>query len=162
MTVLARRDNVFEDLFDFRQDFDSLFNRLLRNNGGGTSRQDELSIVAPPIEAFIDDEKREYRLRVALPGVKPEEIQLSLHGDRLTISGEHSAAKEKKDASYLQREFSFERFKRTVVLPDDVDTAKISAEYNNGILEIVAPFNASASPRTIEVKSESKSKASTA
>jgi HSP20 family protein len=119
-------------------------------------------IAAPPIEALVDTEKKEYRLRVALPGVSPEEIQLSLQGGSLTISGEHKAAEEKKDSSYLHREFSFERFQRTVILPEDIDIEKISAEYNNGVLEIVAPFSAAALPKKIEVKSKAKTKAITA
>jgi HSP20 family protein len=160
MTVLARRDNAFEELFDFRRDFDGLFDRLVRSGGG--ARSADMLIAAPPIEALVDTEKKEYRLRVALPGVSPEEIQLSLQGGSLTISGEHKAAEEKKDSSYLHREFSFERFQRTVILPEDIDIEKISAEYNNGVLEIVAPFSAAALPKKIEVKSKAKTKAITA
>jgi HSP20 family protein len=160
MAVLARRESGLEDLFDFRRDFDGLISRMVRSGAGGI-RPSDLSVAAPPIEALVDTEKKEYRLRVALPGVKPEEIQLSLQGNSLTISGEHKAEEEKKDSSYIHREFSFERFERTIVLPKDIDTDDISAEYNNGVLEIVAPFSAAALPKKIEVKSQAKSKAAT-
>jgi HSP20 family protein len=93
---------------------------------------------------------------VALPGLNPDEIQLSLQGNSLRISGEHKASDEQKESRYLQREFSFERFERTIVLPEDVDTEKVAAEYKHGVLEIVGPLRANAAPKRIEIKNTPK------
>jgi HSP20 family protein len=79
----------------------------------------------------------------------------------LTVSGEHKSENEKKDTNYLEREFSFGRFERLITLPQGVDTEKLSAEYNNGVLEISAPLNASALPKRIEVKGQGQGQAKT-
>ncbi len=96
--------------------------------------------------------------RIALPGVDPHEVQLNVHGNRLTLSGEHKSTEEKKEVDFLHREFSYGRFERTVILPEGVDTERLTAEYNNGVLEIVAPMTAAALPRRIEIKSLAKAK----
>jgi HSP20 family protein len=116
----------------------------------------------PPIQSWIDNEKKTYHLRVALPGVNPDEVQINAQGNTLTISGEHEAGEEKEQADYFRREFSFERFERTVVLPEGVDVGKINAEYNNGVVEITAPLSEAALPKRIEIKSADKTKAARA
>jgi HSP20 family protein len=152
MANLARSENMFDDLFDFRRDFDGVFNRLLKNNLKTNGSSAEILVAAPPIEARVDAADKTYHLRIALPGVSAEEVKLNLQGNSLTVSGEHKATEEKNDSNYLQREFFFERFQRTVPLPEDIDTERISAEYKNGVLEIVAPIKATALPKQIEIK----------
>lgn len=157
MALLTIRQNPVDDLFDFRRDFDSIFNRLLSNR---TESLERTSI--PPIQAWIDSDKKAYRLRVALPGVSANEVQINAQGNTLSISGEHRTNEEKEQADFLQREFSFTRFERTVMLPDGVDPGKISADYNNGVLEINAPLSEAATPRRIEIKSSGSAKAARA
>jgi HSP20 family protein len=161
--LATRRGNVFEGLFDFRRDFDGIFNRLLtqsaqKNNGA------LITLVAsvPPIEARVDAQDNKYHLRVALPGVEPNEVQITLQGQYLTISGEHKTQQDEKDSAYLEKEFFYERFERTIALPDAVDTEKINAEFSNGVLEITAPLKAGALPKKIEIKSLPKAKATNA
>jgi HSP20 family protein len=162
MTFLARRENLFDDLFDFRRDFDGMFNRILKNGtrteGGSTA----MVILAPPIEAWVDTKEKKYHLRVALPGVTPDEVKLDLQGNSLAISGEHKTGGEKKESNHFHKEFSFESFERTVLLPEDVDAEKITAEYKNGVLEIVAPLSAAAIPKRIEIKTEEKAEGTSA
>jgi HSP20 family protein len=62
----------------------------------------------------------------------------------------------------MHKEFSYEHFERTVMLPESVDTGKINAEFNNGVLEITAPLSANALPRKIEIKSLPKTKGASA
>ena len=150
MADLTRRNNISE-LFDFRRDFDSLFNRFLTGSASTTELAPAIGFV-PPIEVRFDNQDKKYHVRVALPGVDPNEIQLNLYGNRLTISGEHKSDQEKKDSDYVHREFSYERFERTVVLPEDVDTEKLNAEFNNGMLEITVPVSSAALPRKVEIK----------
>jgi HSP20 family protein len=97
-----------------------------------------------------------------LPGLDPKDLQVELEGNNLTVSGEHKETQEKKDADYLQQEFSYGRFERTIMLPEGVDTSKLSAEYNNGVLEIIAPLSEAALPKRIEVKSSAKAKGASA
>ena len=97
-----------------------------------------------------------------MPGVDPKEVELHLRGNNLTVSGEHKSKAEKKGADHLQQEFSYERFERTIVLPDGVDAQKLTAEYNNGVLEVTAPLSESALPKRIEIKSLAKTKGASA
>jgi HSP20 family protein len=89
-------------------------------------------------------------------------VKLDLQGNSLTISGQHKTEGEKKESDYLHKEFSFESFERTVVLPEDLDAEKITAAYKNGVLEIEAPLNATAVPKRIEIRTEEKANATSA
>jgi HSP20 family protein len=162
MANLARREHNFNDLFDLRHGFDQIFNRMLRTSSQSGDREVRTFMAIPPIEAWVDNNEKKYHLSIALPGVDPKEVQVNLQGNHLTVSGEHKSEDEKKDTNYLEREFSFGHFERLITLPEGVDTERLSAEYNNGVLEISAPLNASALPKRIEVKSQAKTRQATA
>ena len=115
-------------------------------------------MAIPPIEAWVDNNEKKYHLSIAIPGMDLKDLQIDLQGNNLTVSGEHKSEGEKKDANYLEREFSLGRFERLITLPEGVDTEKLSAEYNNGVLEISAPLSASALPKRIEIKTQPKAK----
>lgn len=153
MTNLIPRDNFFQDLFDFRRDFDQIFNRFL----SWPSAQEESAMTtagfSPAIESFIDKDGKKFHCQVMLPGVDPKNVNLQVQGNTLTISGERSATKETKEAEYLRREITYGSFQRSMMLPEGVDTDKLNAEYRNGILEITAPISAAALPRKVEIKS---------
>jgi HSP20 family protein len=153
MTDLARRNNIFNELFDFRRDFDGLFNRLVMGSSSGNDLAAPANGFVPPIEVRFDNQDNKYHMRVALPGFEPNEIQLNLQGNRLMISGEHKSDQEKKESDYMHREFSYASFERTIVLPENVDTEKLTAELTNGMLEITVPVSSAALPKKIEIKS---------
>jgi HSP20 family protein len=158
MRKLAVRENWFEDLFDFRRGFEQIFNRLLAG-WPDTERAATMFGLMPQIEAWIDKEAKKYHLRLALPGVDPKKVDLKLQGNMLTISAESKASREAKEVDYLYREINYGTFQRTLTLPEGVDAEKISAEFNNGLLEITAPIAAAALPRRVEIKSLPKAKA---
>lgn len=158
MRKLAVRENWFEDLFDFRRGFEQIFNRLL-TGWPDTEREATMFGLVPQIEAWIDKEAKKYHLRLALPGVDPKKVDLKLQGNMLTISAESKASREAKEVDYLYREINYGTFQRTLTLPEGVDAEKISAEFNNGLLEITAPIAAAALPRRVEIKSLPKAKA---
>jgi len=151
MTHLIPRDNFFQDLFDFRRDFDQIFHRFL----SWPSAQEEATSTAgfsPAIESFIDREGKKFHCQVMLPGVDPKDVNLQVQGNTLTISGERSTSRETKEADYLRREITYGSFERSILLPEGVDKDKLNAEYRNGILEITAPIAAAALPRKVEIK----------
>lgn len=156
----ARRFDLFEDLTDFRQHFDEIFNRLTgfprMMEGLPAIRQ---TTFIPPLDAWVDKDTKKYNLRVALPGVDPKDVQLNVEGNRLSITGEHKSSEEKKEKDYHIREFSYGRFERSVMLPEGVDASKLAAEYKDGVLEIAAPVTEAALPRKIEIKALPKAKA---
>lgn len=117
----------------------------------GQQVSERILAAAPPIEAWIDKEKNEYHLSIAVPGVDPNELRLHIEGGNLTVQGDQQQQTPSRDSRYLQREFSRQRLHRTITLPESVDTEKISAQYRNGILEITAPLKESAASRQIQV-----------
>jgi HSP20 family protein len=132
MANLTRSRNSLDEMFDFRRDFEGLLNRLLASNALSSSRGTARLATAPPIEARVDNRDQKYHLKIALPGVKPSEVQINLQGDTLAVSGEHKTEEEKKNSNYVNKEFSYERFERVVTLPDGLDIEKLTAEFNNG------------------------------
>jgi HSP20 family protein len=159
MTKLAKREGLFEDLFDFRQDLDELFNRMLSRSPWLSERVAPLlQPEVPPVEAWVDKDGKNYHVRVAVPGIDPQNVQLNIQGNTLSIRGERKESREAKDVNYLRREISYGAVDRTLVLPEGVETDKITAEYNNGVLEIGAPIASAALPRRIEIKAAVKTK----
>ena len=158
MANLVKREHLFNELSELRHTFDRLLSRVVNPSTSTNEPEARLIFAVPPIEAWVDNEKKEYRLSIAVPGVDPKEIQLNLHGQDLTISGEHKSSKENKDTDYLEQEFSYNRFARTIVLPEGVEASKVTAEYKNGVLEITAPLSESSLPKRIEIKTETRAK----
>ena len=74
-----------------------------------------------------------------MPGVKPENVEITLEGDTLTIKGEHKAEEEKEDVHYHLRERRYGTFSRTITLPTTVKAEDIQADYHDGILELKMP-----------------------
>jgi HSP20 family protein len=140
------------DLFDFRRDFDEVFNRFL-NWRSPQEEQNLLEGFVPAIETSIDKDGKKFQCHVMLPGVDPKDVNIQVQGNTLNISGERSTSRETKESDYLHREITYGSFQRLVELPEGVDKDKLNAEYRNGILEITAPIAAAALPRRIEVKS---------
>jgi HSP20 family protein len=152
MTKLIPHDNFFQDLFDFRRDFDQIFNRFLSWPSAHEESAMTTAGFSPAIESFLDKDAKKFYCQVMLPGVDPKNVNLQVQGNTLTISGERSATKETKEADYLRREITYGSFQRSILLPEGVDTDKLNAEYRNGILEITAPVSAAALPRKVEIK----------
>ena len=162
MANLVKREHLFNELSELRHTFDRLFSRVLNHSTSTDEPEARLIFAVPPIEAWVDNDKKEYHLSIAVPGVDPKEVQLNLHGNNLTISGEHKSTDNRKNAAYLHQEFSYERFARKIVLPEGVETSKLTAEYKDGVLEVTAPLSESALPKKIEIKTETKAKGASA
>jgi HSP20 family molecular chaperone IbpA len=103
MANVARRQNTFNELFDLRSSFDHLFNRIANNSTGADDQSARLIFVVPPIEAWVDNDKKEYHLSIAVPGIDPKEVELKVHGNNLTVVGEHKGSDEKKGKDYLEQ-----------------------------------------------------------
>jgi HSP20 family protein len=89
----------------------------------------------------IKEEEKEYEVEVAVPGMKKDDFNITLENNMLTISSEKEHKEEEKDkkGNYTRREFSYQAFKRTFAMPDNVNADKIKAEYHDGILSIHLP-----------------------
>jgi len=115
----------------------------------------------PSVEMYEKEDK--FVVRAELPGMKKEEIDVSVVGNTLTISGERKAETEVKEEDYYRCELCYGKFSRSISLPAAVDAAKVDASYENGILEITLPKIEAAKPKKITIKTkEAKAKASEA
>jgi HSP20 family protein len=89
-----------------------------------------------------------------MPGVHPNQIDIDVTGDALSISGERMPDEVVKDARYHRRERSYGSFSRTIQLPFMVDTSKVEANFKNGVLMIALPRAEADKPKKITVKSK--------
>lgn len=90
-------------------------------------------------------------VRASLPGVAPEEVQVTIHGDTLTIQGESKEERREDDETWHLRERRHGTFRRTVTLSVPVDADRASAEHDHGVLRLTLPKAESARPRQIKV-----------
>jgi HSP20 family protein len=90
-------------------------------------------------------------VKAAVPGVKPDEIDLSVTGDTLTIKGETKAEEKFEEGSYLRKERRFGAFQRTLTLPTNVVADKAKAEFENGVLTLTLPKSEEVKPKAIKV-----------
>ena len=78
-------------------------------------------------------------IKATLPGVKPEEVDISITGDTLTIKGEHEEEQEVKEENYLHRERRYGAFNRSILVPVQVKADKAEAVFENGVLTLTLP-----------------------
>lgn len=125
-------------------------NRLLEESFLGLGRFDLFGRTMP---LDIRETEHEFVVEAAAPGIKPEELQISVTGDTLTIFAEHKAEEEKEDKTraYIRRERYVGEMYRTVRLPITVDADKIAATYENGILTVHLPKAEKALPKRVPI-----------
>ena len=136
----------FGRLTDLRDEIDRLFEVPLT---GLTQASRLLSGWTPAIDVYED--KDQLTVKAELPGMKKEDIELSLHDGCLSVSGERRSEGKYQDAEVYRAERFFGRFQRTVSLPTPVATDKVKAQYKDGILTVTLPKTEEAKPRHIDV-----------
>jgi HSP20 family protein len=106
--------------------------------------------------ADLSESDKEIQATIELPGMDEKDIEVLLTDDRLTIKGEKKNEREEKEKDYHVIERSYGSFQRSFTLPAEVDAAKTSAVFKNGVLTVTIPKSASAKAavRKIEVKSK--------
>lgn len=90
-------------------------------------------------------------VRAAVPGVKPEDMDVSLVDGTLTIKGERKSEQEVKDADYIHREYQTGSFTRSVALPRGLNTGKAEASYDNGILTVAIPKSEESKHKSLKI-----------
>ena len=105
--------------------------------------------------ADVIEREDSFVVQVELPGMKREDIDVSVTGTTLNISGERKAEAEVKKEGYRRRERSYGSFSRSMSLPSNVDADKIKASYEDGVLELVLPKTAETKPKKVVVSSGS-------
>ncbi|MFQ5852107.1 MAG: Hsp20/alpha crystallin family protein [Candidatus Binatia bacterium] len=145
------RWNPFQELTSWHRDIDELFNRFFRLFPAEREESD-LTSWLPPMEAYEKDGY--YIVRLDLPGVNPKDVEVSVENDSLIIRGERKKAEEAQEKGYHYRETASGRFERRLELHKDVDTNKVAARYENGVLEISMPLPAHLVGRKVPIQIE--------
>ena len=122
--VAERMPSVFDDFF---KPWNDIF------DAGLTGR----IMNVPAVN--ITEQKDDYMVSLAAPGLKKEDFKIDVDGNMLTISSEKEEKKEEKEARYTRKEYSYSSFERCFTLPDGVNKEKIEAHYENGLLKLVLP-----------------------
>ena len=112
---------------------------------------------APALDIFEKNDR--FVVKAEIPGMKEDDIDVSVIGDTLTIKGECKAEKEVKEEDYYCCERSYGSFSRSIALPSSVDAKKIEASYEDGILEISLPKAPEVKPKKIAVSAKKIEKA---
>ncbi|HEY0274103.1 MAG TPA: Hsp20/alpha crystallin family protein [Chitinophaga sp.] len=140
-----------EHIPSFPSLFDDFFSRELFNWGNSNFSSTSSTLPAVNIRETADN----FEVEVAAPGMEKNDFHISLEGNVLVISSEKSQEDEKKQEGYSRREFSYQSFQRSFVLPRDVvDEDGIKARYENGLLLLSIPKKEEAKqkgPKRIEI-----------
>jgi len=102
----------------------------------------------------IAEKDNEFVVKAEIPGCKAEDVNISVHGNILTISGEKKAEEEKKEKGYYHMERSYGSFRRDLTLASEVDPAKIEAICKDGVLTITVPKSEKAKPVKVKIKEQ--------
>ncbi|MCF7791127.1 MAG: Hsp20/alpha crystallin family protein [Victivallales bacterium] len=140
MWNLLNFDNPFGELRNLHSEVNKLFNSY------GSSTQ-----AYPAVNIYGDEE--ELTVLAEIPGIKKEDIDLTVQGDKLTIEGERKKEENKENVVHRE-ERGYGKFIRTFSLPYDVENEKITAKYKKGILEVTLPRAETSKPQKIKVLTE--------
>jgi HSP20 family protein len=131
--ALRRREDPFDDLFR------EFFRRPIL---------EEADVIEPAAE--VAESEGEVTVKMEVPGVEKDHLQLTVSDDRLIVRGEVRKESEEKRKHYYRQEIRYGAFQRSVPLPVEVDAAKASAELKNGMLKVTLPK--STHPKAQEIK----------
>lgn len=124
-------------------------NPLLNNEWMGRFFDDEERTSAPSVN--VKETEKGFELAVAAPGLEKKDFRISVEKDQLTISAQKENQSEEKTNRFLRREFSYEKFTRSFTLPENIDAENITAQYENGVLNVLLPKRGDSAPRTKEI-----------
>ena len=122
--------------------FNDLFNDFFENVVNSDIRKGSVPQVN------IRETDTGYHLEMAAPGLNKEDFKISIENEVLTVSGEKKSETSEKSGKYSRKEFSYNSFMRSFTMPEVVDTEKIMAKYENGIMMVDLPKKEEAKPKT--------------
>jgi HSP20 family protein len=147
------RWDPFRNLMALQDEMNRLFESTLFGETAGASRGGRSIVWAPPID--VVESKDKVIVNAELPGMKPDEVELSVDEGVLTIKGERKFSEEVKEENLHRIERAYGYFERRISLPKTIDAEKISATYTDGVLRIELPKVEESKPKQIPIKVES-------
>ena len=144
MTVVTRWD-PFREL----QTLQNRMNRLFEEQGGGQEALMTSGAFVPPVDIYED--QHGIQLKLEVPGIDEKDLNINVENNVLTVSGERKFENEQKEENFHRIERRYGSFTRSFTLPNTVDTEKITADYNSGVLSIRLVKRQEAKPKQIKV-----------
>jgi len=145
MTLITRWD-PFREL----NSITDRMNQLFQNTYGTQSREEGLTAnFVPPVDIYEDEHNLTVKMEV--PGIDQNDIDIRVENNTLTVRGERKFEKDEKEENFHRVERRYGSFYRAFTLPNIVDTDKVSADYDNGVLKIRLAKKAEAKPKQIKV-----------
>jgi len=144
--MAIERWDPFREAVSLRDAMNSLLQESFVRPG---SLQGQNGAAMLPLDVAEND--NEFVVKASLPGVKPEDVEITVHGDMLTIRGESKGEEEKKGDHWHLRERRYGSFQRSVSLSTSVNSEKAEAHYEHGVLTLTLPKSESAKPRQIRI-----------
>lgn len=143
------RRGFYDPVSEMNRVFDNMLGGLMRRSGG--QQRAEVTEWAPAIDVLT--ENGDLVIRAELPGVKQEDVDITLQDNVLTVSGERKAEQEEERGGYYVRERRYGSFSRSLTVPEGVDESKIHARYENGVLEVTVEGAAQVQePKRIQIE----------
>ncbi|CAN5737306.1 Hsp20/alpha crystallin family protein [soil metagenome] len=142
--TLIRRNNPFGELLSLRQAMDRLFDDSFIRPGTLADGQNPLALDVYSNEDAIV-------IEAALPGVRPEDVDISILGDTLTISGRTTDERKSEESGHAYREIRRGAFSRSLTLPGGLDADSTAASFEHGLLRLSIPKAEEAKPRQIRI-----------
>lgn len=136
--ALSRTGETFPAVFE---DFFKPFNEWF-TNGGQALR----TVTMPSVN--ISENKNEYKVSLAAPGLQKSDFKIDVEGNMITISSEKEEKKDEKDVRYTRHEYSYSSFSRSFTIPEEVNQDKIEAAYTDGVLTLTLPKREEAKKQT--------------
>jgi HSP20 family protein len=140
------------DLMSLRQAMEKLFEESVIRPSNFTF---EIGGGSIPIDMYQTENN--VIVKATLPGIKPEEVDVSVSGDTLTIKAERKEEKETKEKNYVHKENRYGMITRSIILPVDVKADIAEASFDNGVLTLSLPKSEKEKPKQIKVQAKAKS-----
>jgi HSP20 family protein len=144
--MAVERWDPFREAVSLRDAMNALFQDSFVRPSGSAAQG---GVATLPLD--VSENENEFLVKASLPGVKPEDVQITVHGETLTISGQSKYEEEKKDERWHIRERRAGSFQRSIVLPVPVDSDKAQAAFEHGVLTLTLPKSEQAKPRQIRI-----------
>jgi HSP20 family protein len=134
------------------EDMQSRLNRLMSRWPNGPERDDESLFAGWSPAVDVEESDKEYLIKADLPEVKKDDVKVMFEDGVLTIEGERKKEQEEKGKKFHKIEREYGKFVRRFGVPNEVDTAKVQAEFKDGVLNVHLPKTAKALPKAVEIK----------
>jgi HSP20 family protein len=138
-----------------QRDMNALFSRFFgEGEQDGDAWRSSTEGYTPQIESWVKDHT--LHIKADLPGIEPQDVEITVEGNRLTLRGERKAEHENKEGQYVHREVRYGSFVRTFTIPEGMKAEDVQAHYRNGVLELTLPLPAALLPKKIPIAVESQ------